>query len=550
MKPGRLAALLLAAALGGWAGAPSAIAQSQRGGATQWQYTVRPGDTLIGIGERYLRRPQEWPSIKQSNQVADEYHLPPGTVLRIPAKMLRREPAQAVLETANGAVRWRSEGSSWQVAAPGQTLGAGSELETADDASAMLRLADGSRVMLTPNSQLVLDILSRYAQGLMADTRVRLLRGQTEVLANPQKRSNQHLQIQTPSAQAVVRGTRFRVDFTEGVTREETLEGAVGVAGAGKDVTVGRAQGTVVRTGAPPQRPVALLKAADVSALPARFERLPLRFPLPGLAGAESWVGQVAPDERFDQILLSKTTSSPVLAFADLPNGDYVLRLRATDDKGLQGLDAVHRFAVFARPFPPGLNAPGDAATVRAARPEFAWGAVLETAGYRLQIAAEPAFAEPLADIATSGFRWQPPADLPTGQLYWRVASVTADKQQGPWSLPAAFVFKPGPGPADLGRSALQIDGDNIVLKLPPPPDGQRYEARLAAESALQPALAEADATDGVLALPRPASGSYFLGVRLVDTSDNTPGPMTIQKIEVTPRRLWLLLLLLPLTLI
>ena len=532
-----------------WAGTTSAIAQDLREKAL-WRYTVRPGDTLIGVAERYLRRPQQWPLIKQGNQIDDEYHLQPGTIIHIPAKMLRREPAQVVLEMANGTVRWRSEGSFWQVARPGQTLGAGSELETAEDASALLRLADGSRVMLAPNSQLVLDTLSRYARGLMVDTRMRLLRGQTEILANPQRRGDQRLQIQTPSAQAVVRGTRFRVGFEEGVSREETLEGAVGVSGGGKDVTVARAQGTVVRTGAPPLRPVALLKAADVSALPVHFESLPLRFLLPELAGAESWVGQVTPDERFDQILLSKAASGPVLAFADLPNGDYALRLRATDVNGLQGLDATHRFSVFARPFPPGLNAPGDAATVRAARPEFAWSAMLEAAGYHLQIAAEPDFADPLADITTDQSIWQPDADLPAGQLYWRVASVTSANRQGPWSQPAAIVFKPRPGPADLGRSALQIDGQDIVLKLPPPPDGQRYEARLSAESSLQSALSHTEGRNGVLMLPRPDSGTYFLGVWLVDMSDNTPGPMIVQKIEVTPSRLWLLLLLLPLTLL
>lgn len=541
-----LIAMLFVAILCSGASIPSAIAQSQREEA-QWQYTVRPGDTLIGIANRYLRRPQQWPLIKQSNQIADEYHLPPGTVLHIPAKMLRREPARAILETANGVVRWRGEGDSWHVASAGQALGAGCELETVEDASALLRLADGSHVMLPPNSQLVLDTLSRYAHGVMADTRMRLVRGQTEILANPQRRGNQRLQIQTPSAQAVVRGTRFRISFEEGVTREETLEGAVGVFGVGKDVTVTRARGTVVRAGEPPLRPVALLKGADVSALPAHFESLPLRFSLPDLSGAKSWVGQIGPDDRFDRILLSKTASGPVLAFADLPNGNYVLRLRATDDKGLQGLDALHRFSVFARPFSPGLNVPGDGATVRSARPEFAWSAVLDSAHYQLQVATDPAFADRLVDITTDQSTWLPPEDLPAGPLYWRVASISADNQQGPWSLSAAFVFKPGPGTADLGRSALQVDSQNILLQLPLPPEGQAYQAILSPEAPLQPVLSQAQSADGALLLPRPDSGSYYLGVRLVDTSDNTLGPMTVQKIEVMPSRNWLLLLLLPL---
>lgn len=542
MKSGKLLKTILVSAL-----VSLAFAASAQGESPAWQHTVRPGDTLIDIAGRYLSQPRQWPAIKKSNRIADEHRLSPGTALRIPATMLRREPAQATLETMNGAVRWRAEAAAWQDASVGQKLGSGSELETAENASALLRLADGSSLALAPGSHVLLDTLSLYAKGLMADTRVRLQRGQTEISANPEKRGNRHLQILTPSAQAVVRGTRFRVGFEADTTREETLEGSVGVSAAGKSVTVAQAQGTLARAGEPPSRPAALLKAADVSGLPARFEQLPLRFPLPVLAEARSWVGQIAPDEHFGRILLSKTANGPALAFSDLPNGDYVLRLRAVDDNGLQGLDAQHRFTVFARPFPPGLNAPGDGATIRTAQPSFAWSTVLGVERYRLQIASQPDFTSPLHDITLDRPTWLPAADLPAGKLYWRAASIEADNLQGPWGTPAAFVYKPGPGPTDLGRAALQIESASIRLELPPPPAGLGYEAVLSSDARLQSVLSQAQAVDGTLALPRPDSGTYYLGVRLVDRSDNTPGPTAIQKIEIPPSRLWWLLLLLPL---
>lgn len=544
MKSGTLPKTILASAL-----LALALAASAQGENPAWQYTVRPGDTLIDIAVRFLSQPRQWPAIKKSNRIADEHRLSPGTALRIPVKMLRREPAQATLEAMNGTVRWRAEAAAWQDASAGQKLGSGSELETAENASALLRLADGSSLALAPGSRVLLDTLSLYAKGLMADTRVRLQRGQTEISANPEKRGNQHLQILTPSAQAVVRGTHFRVGFEADTdtTREETLEGVVGVSAAGKSVAVAQAQGTLARAGEPPSRPVALLKAADLSGLPARFEQLPLRFPLPALAEARSWVGQIAPDEHFNRILLSKTASGPALVFSDLPNGDYVLRLRAVDGNGLQGLDAQHRFTVFARPFPPGLNAPGDGATVRAARPSFAWSTALGVERYHLQIASQPDFASPLHDVTLDRSTWLPATDLPAGKLYWRAASIEADNLQGPWSMPAAFTYRPGPGPADLGRSALQIESASIRLKLPPAPAGLTYEATISADAQLQPLLSRAQAADGTLELPRPDSGTYYLGVRLVDKSDDTPGPTAIQRIEVPPSRLWLLLLLLPL---
>ena len=381
----------------------------------------------------------------------------------------------------------------------------------------------------------------------MADTRMRLQSGQTTVEANPDKRADQHLQIETPSAQAVVRGTHFRLGADDSVTREETLEGLVGVSGASKGVRVPAGSGTIARAGEAPISPVPLLAAPDVSGMTARFEHLPMRFPLPAMPGAASWQGEVAPDEAFDRILLAKAVPGDTLTLADLPNGDYVLRLRAVDGNGLQGFDAQHRFTVFARPFPPGLNTPGDGATIRDARSRFAWTSVLDIERYHLQVSRTADFTELLYDETLMGEAWQAPDDLPPGPLYWRAASIEGDGQQGPWSVPAAFTYKPGPGAVDLGRSAVQIESDTLALKLPAPPEGLGYEAVLAADKSLETRLAEASADDSTLALARPGIGTYYLGIRLIDRSDNMPGPFAVQKIEIPPSKLWLLLLLVPL---
>ena len=513
-----------------------------------WRYTVKPGDHLINIAERYFSRPEHWPAVQKANRIRDPHRILPGTVLRIPADLLRKEPGHAVLDNVHGAVRWRSGDADWQAAANGQRLTSGTTLETPSDSSALLVLADGSRVVVSPNTQLTLDTLSLYADGLMADTRLRLQRGQADITANPTGQNNQNLKIQTPSAQAVVRGTHFRLGASDDVTREETVSGLVGVASSGQGVDVPKNKGTVARAGEAPMRPVPLLPAADVSGLPARFEHLPLRFPLPRLAGAVEWAGQIALDPQFEHLLLDKSVRGESLSFADLPNGDYRLRLRALDAHGLRGRDAVHPFTVFARPFPPGLNMPGDTAILRIAKPQFAWGNVVDITRYRFQISVSADFSNVLYDETLDGDRWQLPEELPAGPLYWRAASVSTDAQQGPWNV-AAFTYKPGPGAADLGRAALQIESDKLSLKLPPPPEGLFYEALLSPDPKMDPVLLQTRSEDGVLELPRPEAGTYYLGVRLVDQSDNTPGPIAAQKIEIPPSRLWWLLLLLPLAL-
>ncbi len=529
---------------------PSAAAPAElQDPAPVWRYTVKPGDNLINIAQRYFIRSDQWPKVQRANRIEDPLRMMPGSVLRIPVGLLRQAPAAAVLESINGAVRWRTGDADWQTARSGLRLASGAALETQEDSSALLVLADGSRILVAPNSQIVLDMLSLYAGGLMADTRMRLQRGQADITANPEQRPNRNLKIQTPSAQAVVRGTRFRLGVVDDVTHEETIGGLVHVRSAGRSVSVPQDRGTVARAGEAPMEPVALLEAVDVSALPDRFEQLPMRFPLPRLAGVTEWRGQIAPDASFERILLGKSTRGESLTFADLPNGNYALRLRAVDAHGLQGLDAVHRFTVFARPFPPGLQSPGDLATIRTAKARFVWRNVLDVAHYRIQVSVAPDFSAPLYDETLGGDAWEAPEELPEGKLYWRAASVGGDGQQGPWNVAAAFTYKRGPGAADLGRMALQIDSEKIGLKLSPPPDGLFYEAILATEKELAPVLAQARSDDGWLELQRPDSGSYHLGVRLVDRDDNTPGPISIQKIEIPPSRLWLLLLLVPLAL-
>jgi len=528
-------------------------AQAQTGGVPAddlpvWQYTVRPGDTLIALAQRYLRDPARWPVVQRDNHIANPRHIPPGTVLRIPASLLRQQPSAARLVQAFGTVRWRAQPADpWQTATAGQTLAAGAQVQAADDGSAVIELANGTRLALQPGSTLGFDTLSLFAGGLMADTRLRLQQGQVDIQDNPQRLRNQNLRILTPSAQAVVRGTEFRLAAAADATREQTLDGAVALQAAGQQVRVGAGMGSLARAGQPPLPPVPLLPAPDVAALPDQFEQLPLRFVWPPQPGAVAWFGQVTAADHAAHVLRQKTVQTPVFSVADLPNGRYTLRLRAIDANGLQGFDATRSFTVFARPFFPLLTTPAAAAVVRVPRPELSWSAVLGVTATRLQLSATADFTEPLYDVTVHGAQWRPPADLPAGSVFWRAASLDAHTQQGPWSPPQQFRYLPGPGPADLSKAAIRFDAEHLWIDLPAPPAGQHYALTLSAHPDLRPALAQADGTGGPLALARPAAGKCYLGARLVDDSDGTAGPPVVQAIDVPPRYPYLWLLLIPL---
>jgi murein DD-endopeptidase MepM/ murein hydrolase activator NlpD len=67
-------------------------------------YTVRPGDTLHGIGLRYELPYEE---IARVNGIEDPRRLRPGQVLRIPAgAAVRRAPAPPVVDVPAGVMLW------------------------------------------------------------------------------------------------------------------------------------------------------------------------------------------------------------------------------------------------------------------------------------------------------------------------------------------------------------------------------------------------------------------------------------------------------------
>lgn len=509
----------------------------------EWRYTLRPGDTLIGLSQRYLARPADWPKVQRLNRIVDPLRLIPGTTLRIPLAWLQQTPAPATVVAVAGQATVVPPGETARAVQAGESLYAGAQLETAANSSVTLRFADGSTLVLQPGARMSLDTVSVYAGGGMVDTRLRLQQGRVEIGANPRHTSGSRLRVITPSAVAAVRGTRFRVEAGEAVAREETLEGAVGLDAAGQNVAVAAGQGSLAELGKPPTPPVALLPAPDLGALPARIDTLPLRFAFPAIAGAKQWVGQIAPDARFEQVLLEKTAEAPRLSFADLPDGTCVLRVRAADARGLQGQDAQHAFTLDARPFAPLLSAPG--ARTREAVPALQWSAVVGSDAYRLQLARDAQFADRLADARIEATAWRPEKPLDPGTYYWRVASI-AGTDTGPYSPANSFVFDPLPGAPEMQAATPSFADGALALQLPPPPAGLRYQLVVSTDEARKQVVWQGDSADGAVHAAPVKPETVYLAARLAE-ADGTAGPYATRRIEAPPRPHWeLLLFLLP----
>ena len=516
-----MAAPLRLLALAALAALPVAARSAPADEAAHVHLTVA-GDTLIGLGRRYLADPGQWPQLASVNQVRNPRRLPVGRGIRIPLRLMNVEPAPASVLAASGAVR-----SGNAAVAVGQSLPEGSDLATGADGHVTVRLVDGTLLRLRAGGRLRIDESHRVPAAAAVRSGVQLDQGRVEVQAQPARGGQPGFRIHTPQGVLAVRGTEFRVATEAMQTLGEVLEGAVAVAGrdgAGQHVSAG--QGTVVDAAGRVAAPLALLPAPDLSGLPALHEQPLVRLVLPPLPGAAGYRVQVARDERFDALLADLRSATPELRIAGLADGRYPMRLRAVGGNGLEGRDALATLWLKARPEPPLPRAPAARATLRGSAADFAWTASSEAARYRLQLARDDGSAAPfsaplldLKDLAALAHR----ADgLPPGVYVWRVGSVRADGDAGPFGDPMHFELRalpPQPAPPEppaVGDRSIRFFWQGVP--------GQRFELQVARDADFQTRVAEPLLDGNTFELPLPGPGRHFVRLRARD-ADGFVGP-------------------------
>lgn len=526
----RAGAACIAALVAGAAGAGEALT-----------YRVEAGDTLIGLGERLLARPADWRRLQRLNGVADPWHIPTGSILRIPVALLKAEPRRAEVLAVHGAPR--VDGRAVQV---GEAVAAGARLETREDENVVLGLPDGSRLVLPARSALRVDALNGYAGTPAQAVDLRLEAGRVESRVQPQRGPAARYRVDTPTAVIGVRGTEFRVAVADGAARAEVTEGRVGVRGATgrtvREVPAGFGLVAAADGGLPAAVP--LLPAPPVEGLPSLVEEPIVRIALPVLDGARAWRAEIAADRPDAPVLASQRVEIGPLRVPGLPDGTYRLRLRGIDAQGLEGRDAVHAFKLKARPEPPFGGAPTDGGKATAGEVGFTWTAAPEAATYRLQLSAGADFTAPLADVeglAATEYR----ARLEPGEYRWRVASVRADGDRGPWTPTARITVRPPPQtpePPAIGDREIEFRWRGEA--------GQRFDYQFAADEGFADLRHSGTLDAPALTLARPDGGQYWLRVRAIDPDGFVSPWSGAQRIEVPRQFPWWIIPILTLPLL
>ena len=510
--------------------------------SADYAHPVAQGDTIISITQRLLQDPRDYIKVQRHNRLSDAQArtLQPGSAVRIPPELLRREAAAARVVSVNGTVQAAATQSG--AAAPlqnGQELRAGAVVTTGADGSVALRMADDSLIRMPPQSALRLDRVNRIVTGRNFEQLMTLLRGRAEAevktVASPGR-----FALTTPVAVLGIRGTHFRAsyDATEGAARGEVLEGRVAFDGVAANpgnappgVVLDAGTGSVADKSGVPSAPRALLAAPALALQSADLqERAVVRFPLQALAGAAAYRAQITRAGSLDAVLREAVFATPEVKFGDLADGAYTLALRAIDTVGLEGKSLVQGFRLKARPEPPLTQTPAPNGKARGEAAQLVWGESTDGNSYRLQLARDGAFRDLVQDEKSLKTAALTSRALPPGTYFWRVGSIKPDGDTGPWGDAQRFTMLPPTAPPQASEANGQMQ---FAWSSEP---GQRFLVQIAREREFTSFLHNAETTQSQLAIRQPAAGVYFIRIRATD-ADGFVSPFTPpQRFEVINR--------------
>lgn len=505
--------------------------------AQEWVYRVRPGDTLWDVTGAYLKPSVPWQRLQEHNRIANPYQLPPGSTLRIPLQWLDRQPANARVIALQGSATTRSPAGREAPVTTGMSLATGARLKTSPDASLSLQFADGSRLLLLGDSELLLDRLTRFGRSGMADTRLRLQRGRIGNDVRRLRGPAANFIVDTPTASSAVRGTQFRVEAGDAHSQTEVLEGRVAVSAPRQRGALLRPGfGAVVAQGQSAVAPARLLPAPDLSGLAPLSQSARPELAWPALDGAHQYRIQVSAQRAFDSLRVDAESDAPRYTLPALEAGRYFVRVRGIAANGLEGRDAVAELRIDDQPAPPYTITPAAGDVVRTPEVALGWTQAPGAAAYDYEVAtaAAQSVAQARVDGETTA-RLQPP--LPPGEYRWRIRSVDGNGKAGPFGDPVAFTVRPLAEVTEIdGSAATAGDTRQVTFRWPAGQPGQRYRFQMSRTADFRAPQVDQVVDEAQVTLPRLRSGTWYLRAQTIDV-DGFEGPFPAPQVIDVPCR-------------
>lgn len=490
--------------------------------AQEWEYRVVPGDTLWDVSAKFLASPEQTPRLQEYNGIEDPVNLRPGSTVRVPVAWLRVSPAPAEIIEVSGTVRVRAAESEPEIdAAAGRLLWAGSVLETGENAGATVGFADGSQLLVAAGTRIIFDTVSTYSGTGMIDTRMRLLQGRVESRVQPAAGPASRFTIDTPPATSTVRGTELRVATSEAGRRTtaEVPVGSVEVESGERRIELPEGYGVTIVEEQPPIELRPLLPEPRVEVPDTEPLRIGTEIEWSAVPGAVAYRIQISDPTGSGPVLTDEIVTAPRAALPALPGGRYLLRIRAIDDEGIEGYDAVRPLALHDRPDPPFVIEPKLDDRMNPTRVRFRWTASATASSYRLQMSRNKDFEPLLLDLDVGDrTSLRSPDVLDDGVYFWRVASRDGDGREGAFCDAQRFEIRTGPA----GPARVEQESRSLVRWRQGPP-GHRYHVEVSRGDDFQNLIGEYEVEEPSMNLDE-LPEQFYLRIREIDP-DGYAGP-------------------------
>ena len=489
--------------------------------AQQWQYVVKKGDNLWSIAQEYLISETYTKKLQQFNSVKDPYKLQPGTTISAPVEWLGNLPGSASVISITGDVQVEKNEQISEIS-EGYAIQANDKIITGVDGVAVLEFSDKSTVRIYANTILSFNKFKQSFDGSIVKARISIKSGRIKVHTNPAKKQGHRLEIESPAAVTAVRGTEFRVgvDDVSSDTVAEVLTGQVLVSAQGDQVAVAKLYGTKTQTGKKPIDPVKLLNAPD----------LIVKEIIESKIGTIAWNNndkavtyrvRVANDESMADIVYDQVVFSNQVNNIYFPrDGEFYTTVRAVDANDIEGVDAVAKLSVNARPDPPLIIKPKHNTTTFDKNPDFLWAIPSDsTIQLHYQLSANENFDPLLFDqVVDSTDRIALQKSLDVGDYYWRVANIDKDGI-GPYSKISLLSIKKEP------ELVPEIDDSEsrskVQLSLKHDPEIDRYHAQIARDKNFNNLVSEQWVDGDEFSFYTEGAGGYYIRLGIEDKEAN-----------------------------
>ena len=318
-----------------------AIALASPAGAQEVpaEYTVKKGDTLSKIAEKYLGDPMKWYILMKFNDIDDPNLIEVGQTLKMNNMIAKGEIIM-------GKVIFVTEGqASYEFGGASRPLKEGDEIPpdgiiVTKDGIVTVKMPDASIVQLSANTRLKVTSLFMNQEDKTQYSFFELMAGKARATVS-KLLTGSKFEIRAKSAVAGVRGTEFEILVSDdGDVQFATFEGEVAVKSlkTGETIALPAGQGVALTPKTESFGEVRTLLAAPENVGYRTNPDGSVTFVWDAVPGAEKYALYVAKDNRFEKNQLAGTLNTTTVTFSKFPPGRAFVRIDAIDANGVASM--------------------------------------------------------------------------------------------------------------------------------------------------------------------------------------------------------------------